>query len=75
MTEKKLSPMMTALTELGWQKAVDGRITVEDGYTGSTVTLDATHALEIDGDMVKLSVVGKPHLIRWVGFKKEKGND
>tara|TARA_R100000306_G_C4355189_1_gene132313 strand:+ start:533 stop:811 length:279 start_codon:yes stop_codon:yes gene_type:complete len=67
-----------------WQKAVNGRITVmaknsfdEDGYTGSTVTLDATHALEIEKDenveagMVKLSVVGKPHLIRWVRFTNE----
>jgi hypothetical protein len=42
-------------------------ITVADGYNGSTVTLNAECVLDsLPDGSVKLHVVGKPHLIRWV---------
>jgi hypothetical protein len=65
-----------------WQKPVNGRITVADGYTGSTVILDTTNELqhsdpiglrlrrvEPTAELVKLTVVNKPHLHRWVWCK------
>lgn len=42
-------------------------ITVADGYTGRTVELDADDVLDtLPNGIVKLHVVGKPWLIRWV---------
>ena len=44
-------------------------MTVADGYNGSTVDLDMT-VLDETANAVKLSVVGKPWLIRWVDRKE-----
>lgn len=40
-------------------------LNVPDGYNGATVDLDLV-PLMIEQNMVKLSVAGKPWLIRWV---------
>ena len=43
-----------------------GNLIVQDGFNGDTVELDGFDVLEINGDTVKLHVVGHRHLIRWV---------
>ena len=45
-------------------------ITVAEGYNGSTVELDAQDILAKDAQGVKLHVLGKPWLIRWVPMQE-----
>jgi hypothetical protein len=40
-------------------------LNVPDGYNGATVDLDPT-PLQMEANLVKLAVYGKPWLIRWV---------
>ena len=84
MTDKIYTALDEPITEklyeglrTEWQKPINGRITVADGYTGSTVILDTTNELQhVDAksqytpaDLVKLPVSDKPHLHRWVWCK------
>jgi hypothetical protein len=43
-----------------------GNLIIPDGYNGDTVELDGFDVLEINGNTVKLHVVGRRHLVRWV---------
>ena len=77
MTDKIYTAAEKLYEGTEWQKPINGRITVADGDTGSTVILDTTNELQhVDAksqytpaNLVKLPVVNKPHLNRWVWCK------